>query len=41
MSNIKPYGDRIAVRVAEQETMSAGGIVIPDTADKEKPQKVR
>lgn len=39
MSNIKPYGDRIAVRVAEQETMSAGGIVIPDTADKEKPQK--
>ena len=39
MSNIKPYGDRVAVSVAEEETMSTGGIVIPDTADKERPQK--
>ena len=39
MSSIKPYGDRIAVRVAEEENMSSGGIVIPDTADKERPQK--
>ena len=39
LCHIKPYGDRIAVRVAEEENMSSGGIVIPDTADKERPQK--
>lgn len=39
MSNIMPYGDRIAVQVAPEESMSQGGIVIPDTADKERPQR--
>lgn len=33
---IKPLHDRVAVEVAEQETKTAGGIIIPDTA-KEKP----
>jgi chaperonin GroES len=32
----KPLGDRIAVRVLQQEEKTAGGIIIPDTA-KEKP----
>lgn len=32
----RPLGDRIAVRVVQQDTKTAGGIIIPDTA-KEKP----
>ncbi|MFQ5756472.1 MAG: co-chaperone GroES [Acidiferrobacterales bacterium] len=34
--NIRPLHDRVVVRRLEEETKSAGGIVIPDTA-KEKP----
>ena len=34
--NIRPLHDRVTVRRLEEETKSAGGIVIPDTA-KEKP----
>jgi chaperonin GroES len=34
--NIRPLHDRVIVRRLEEETKSAGGIVIPDTA-KEKP----
>ena len=34
--NIRPLHDRFIVRRLEEETKSAGGIVIPDTA-KEKP----
>ena len=33
---IRPLGDRILVKRVEEETESAGGIIIPDTA-KEKP----
>lgn len=33
---IRPLHDRVLVRRTEEETMSAGGIVIPDSA-KEKP----
>lgn len=36
--NIKPLHDNVIVEPIE-ETMSAGGIVIPDTADKERPQR--
>jgi len=36
--NAKPLHDRVIVKPAEQEQMSAGGIIIPDTA-KEKPQR--
>ena len=35
---IKPMYDRIVVRRTEEETVSAGGIVIPDSA-KEKPDQ--
>jgi chaperonin GroES len=36
--SIKPLGDRVVVEPIEQEEMTAGGIVLPDTA-KEKPQQ--
>ena len=34
----RPLHDRVVVRRVEQETKTAGGIIIPDTA-KEKPQE--
>src|SRR5437763_10301359 len=36
--NLQPLDDRIVVRPAEAEEMTASGLVIPDTA-KEKPQQ--
>ncbi len=36
--NIKPLGDRVVVRVIEEEEVTSSGIVLPDTA-KEKPQQ--
>ncbi|WP_407353957.1 co-chaperone GroES [Luteimonas sp. R10] len=36
MSNIKPLYDRVVIKRTEEEKMSAGGIVIPDSAT-EKP----
>lgn len=36
--NLRPLHDRVIVRRLEEETMSAGGIVIPDNA-KEKPSR--
>lgn len=38
MASLKPLGDRVVVKVIEEEERTAGGIVLPDTA-KEKPQK--
>ncbi len=35
---IKPLGDRIVVRIIEDNEQTSGGIFIPDSA-KEKPQK--
>ena len=35
---LKPLADRVVVKPTERETMSKGGIVLPDTA-KEKPQE--
>jgi chaperonin GroES len=35
---IKPLQDRVIIRRLEEETKTAGGIIIPDTA-KEKPQQ--
>lgn len=37
--NIKPLYDYLLIEPVEQETTTASGIVIPDTATKEKPQK--
>jgi chaperonin GroES len=36
--NLRPLQDRIIVKRLEEESMTAGGLYIPDTA-KEKPQK--
>jgi chaperonin GroES len=36
--NIKPLGDRLLVKPMEEEELTPGGIVLPETA-KEKPQK--
>lgn len=38
MANIKPLGQRVLVKRLEAEAVSAGGIIVPDTA-KEKPQE--
>ncbi len=38
MINIEPLGARVLVKTLEQESMTASGIVLPDTA-KEKPQQ--
>jgi chaperonin GroES len=37
-NNLKPLGNRVVVEPIEQEEVTAGGIVLPETA-KEKPQK--
>lgn len=36
---IRPLADRIVVQPKENESKTAGGIVIPDTADKDKPMR--
>jgi chaperonin GroES len=36
--NLKPLGSRVVIEPVEQEDVTAGGIVLPETA-KEKPQK--
>ena len=36
---IQPLDDRVVVEGIEEDTTTASGIVIPDTASKEKPQK--
>ena len=36
--NFKPLGSRVVIEPMEQEDITAGGIVLPETA-KEKPQK--
>jgi len=36
--NLRPLGDRLVVKPIEQEELTPGGIVLPETA-KEKPQK--
>ncbi|MEQ1821997.1 MAG: co-chaperone GroES [Fimbriimonadaceae bacterium] len=37
MSNLKPLGDKVVVKLNEEEEKSAGGILLPDAA-KKKPQ---
>ena len=34
---LKPLGDRVVIRVLEQEEKTASGIILPGTGDKEKP----
>lgn len=39
MINIKPLSDHVFIESIEDETKTESGIVIPDTADKERPMK--
>lgn len=39
MAKIRPLSDRVVVEAREMETKTAAGIVIPDSADKEKPSQ--
>ncbi len=34
--NIKPLGDRVVIKPTKEETVTASGIVLPGTVDKEK-----
>ena len=36
---LKPLGDRVILKVVEKEEVSKGGILLPDTASKEKHQE--
>ena len=37
--NLKPTGDHLIVKALESETTTSAGIIIPDTVDKERPEK--
>lgn len=37
-TNIKPLGDRVLVEPLAKEEKTKSGIIIPDTADKERPE---
>ncbi len=37
--SIKPMQDRLLVKPADEEQKTAGGIIVPDTATKEKPMR--
>ncbi len=37
--NIRPMQDRLLVKPASEEQKTAGGIIVPDTAAKEKPMR--
>ena len=39
MMNIKPLGDRVIVKPITEDITSKAGIILPDTAAKEKPEK--
>lgn len=39
MSSLKPLGDNVLVQPIQAETTTKSGIVIPDTANKEKPMR--
>ena len=37
--NIKPLDDRVVIKPAKEDEVTKGGIVLPDTVDKERPEK--
>ncbi|MDO8582545.1 MAG: co-chaperone GroES [bacterium] len=41
MSNIKPISDRVFLEPMEEDRMTKSGIVLPDSAEKERPVKGR
>ncbi len=38
-TKLRPLGDRVVVKPMAREEMTSSGIVLPDTANKEKPQE--
>ena len=38
-TKLRPLGDRVVVQPMAREEMTSSGIVLPDTANKEKPQE--
>jgi chaperonin GroES len=39
MSTLRPLGDRLVVKALTKEEKTASGIILPDTADKERPEQ--
>ena len=39
MTNLRPLGDRLIVSAGSKEEMTASGLVLPDTAAKERPEQ--
>ncbi len=39
MSNYKPINDHILIKPIEEDETTKAGIILPDTVDKEKPEK--
>lgn len=39
MSNIKPLNDHILIKPIQEDETTKAGIILPDTVDKEKPEK--
>lgn len=37
--NIQPLGDRVLIKALKEDEVTKSGIVLPDTAEKEKPEK--
>ena len=37
--NLKPLGDRAVIKPSAEEEVTKSGIVLPDTAEKEKPEQ--
>lgn len=37
--NLQPLGDRLIVEAVNEDEISKAGIILPDTVDKEKPEK--
>ena len=37
--NIRPLGDKVIIKPLAEEEVTSSGIVLPDTADKEKPEQ--
>lgn len=39
MSTLRPLGDRLIVKALTKEEKTSSGIILPDTADKERPEQ--
>lgn len=37
--NVQPLGDRVLIKALKEDEVTKSGIVLPDTAEKEKPEK--